>query len=166
MQVYSLLSAVHPCSNGSCSTCPPRPLGPSLHPQVLLCRAVTEPVGLQPMLLPGVIPCHLQDFAFGFVELHKVCVVPFSSLSGSLWTAARPCNIFSSLSLFSHHPQTYWECSPVVVQVVNDCVELSWPLYWPPKDATGGDKLQGRTGAEVRLTGLWFLNSVLQRVTL
>lgn len=32
-------------------------------------------------------------------------------------------------------------------------------------DATGSDKLQGRTGTEVRLTGLWFLESVLQRIT-
>lgn len=40
--------------------------------QILLCRAVLQPVGLQNVVVPGFIPPQMQHFAFLLVRLHEM----------------------------------------------------------------------------------------------
>ena len=44
--------------------------------QVLLCRPAFQSVGLQFVLVSGVIPPLVQHFALPFVELHEVSICP------------------------------------------------------------------------------------------
>ena len=40
-----------------------------------LCRAAFQLVGSQPVLVPGVIPTQMQDFAFSLVELREIPLI-------------------------------------------------------------------------------------------
>ena len=44
-------------------------------PQVLFCKAAFQMVGPQPVLLSGVIPTQMQDFAFSLVELREIPLI-------------------------------------------------------------------------------------------
>jgi len=46
------------------------------YPQVLLGRAVLDPLIPQPVLIPGVAPTQMQDLALGLVEPHEVHTGP------------------------------------------------------------------------------------------
>ncbi|KAK4831140.1 hypothetical protein QYF61_015443 [Mycteria americana] len=46
------------------------------YPQVLLLRAALNPFSAQPVFVLGIAPTHVQDFAFGLVELHEVRTGP------------------------------------------------------------------------------------------
>lgn len=46
-------------------------LGVCEDPEVLS-KAAFQPVGLRCVLLPGVIPLQMQDFALPFIELHEI----------------------------------------------------------------------------------------------
>jgi len=63
---------------------------------VLFCQTALQPGGSQHVLVPGVVPPLLQDFALSLLELHEVPVSPFLHpvevpLDGSmtLWPISR-----------------------------------------------------------------------------
>lgn len=66
---YTLLAYVHRCVYQD--------------PYVLFCQAVSQPDGLYPVLMHGIIAFQEQKFAFPFIEPHEVLLAYFSSLSRS-----------------------------------------------------------------------------------
>jgi len=52
-------------------------LGVHQDAQALSCKAAFQMVGAQPVLVPGVVPKQVQDFAHPFSELHEVPIDPF-----------------------------------------------------------------------------------------
>lgn len=49
-----------------------------MDPTVLLCKAVFQLVGTQPILVYGVLPWQMQGFPFLCIEFHEIPVNPFS----------------------------------------------------------------------------------------
>jgi len=67
------------------------PVQPGVHQdtQVLLCQAAFQFADAQHILVPGVVPSHMKDFALPLTELHEVLLsAHLSSLFRSLWIAA------------------------------------------------------------------------------
>lgn len=56
------------------------------------------PGQLQPMLVPGVVPSQVQDFALPFLNSISFPSAQSSHLSRSLWKAAEPCALSASLT--------------------------------------------------------------------
>jgi len=95
-------------------------------PQVLLCRAVFQPVGPQHVLIPRIIPSQVQEFAFSLVELEIPLGPFFSMLNGStaIWFISHSSQFFllSANLLMKLYP---------VIQVVSEGFEQYWPQYQP-----------------------------------
>ncbi|GAB0186707.1 ectonucleotide pyrophosphatase/phosphodiesterase family member 3 [Grus japonensis] len=99
--------------------------------QVLLCRAASQLAGLQHLLVPGVVPPQVQDFALPLVGLHEVPVNPFLQpvevpLDGSmtLWHISHSSQfgVISRLAEGTLCP---------IMQIINEDVELYWTQYSP-----------------------------------
>lgn len=67
--------------------------------QILLCRAASQSVGTQPVLVRGVMPPKVQDFTFTLDKIHEVAVSP--SLQLVLLNSSRVLQCTHHFSMFA-----------------------------------------------------------------
>lgn len=75
-------------------------------PWILFCKADYQLVIPQPVLMHGVIPLHMQDFALPFIECHEGLIGLF------IQTVKIPLNSTTPTCCIGHHSQFYIICRP------------------------------------------------------
>ena len=106
-------------------------LGVHQDPHVLFCKAAFQPVGPQHVLVDGVVPPQVQDFALPLVEQHEAPVSPFLQLvqvplngSTTLWCIG-PSSQFGVICKLAEGAL----CP--IIQIINEIVQQDQSQYRP-----------------------------------
>lgn len=116
---------------------------------VLTCKGIFQPVGLQPVLVSGIISPQEQDLTFPSVEFHEILWAHFSSLSRDHWMVAWHYGLSSHSSqlcvtcrlaedVLSHQPGQKWRSWKGLVSVRGYSAS-----HWHPRGLHAIDNLLG-----------------------